>query len=61
MTHEELRQGERIASVTTEYDWWVVTGEQLREEWAAEGLTARECAAGAFHAVTAAQPAGPPR
>ncbi|RMI46701.1 class I SAM-dependent methyltransferase [Streptomyces triticirhizae] len=41
MTYETLQQGRVLARVEVDYDWWVVTDEELHAEWAACGLGAR--------------------
>ncbi|SOD62777.1 Methyltransferase domain-containing protein [Streptomyces zhaozhouensis] len=41
MTYETLHQGRVVARVEVEYDWWVVTDEELRAEWAACDLVPR--------------------
>ncbi|ONK09542.1 class I SAM-dependent methyltransferase [Streptomyces sp. MP131-18] len=41
MAYETLHQGRVVARVDVDYDWWVVTDEELRAEWAACALSSR--------------------
>ncbi|MGW8377476.1 class I SAM-dependent methyltransferase [Streptomyces sp. ODS28] len=48
MTYEvkDVRDGALLHRVAVDYDWWVVPEAELREEWAAAGLTARHASGG---------------
>ncbi|MBN3931211.1 class I SAM-dependent methyltransferase [Streptomyces verrucosisporus] len=54
MTYRTLHEGRCVSETTADYEWWTVTDDELRAEWAEHHLTSRTAGEEktAFHVVS---------